>query len=268
MDRVQAIKKNWVAYLLVIRSAECALSEIPSGTIFQKPAIEAAAISTAFEIFSLLIGLAVENFSRNSAAKIHIDAREIARESELLIPEFKKIKVANPCNYQDFDPAKLWKYLEKHYDTQETNDKALEKIALDLIRRFSLDVSRNKIQIKSGRTCFTKWITNDEWIKSYKKVDVMDTSSEIDIRDTLASLGTIYKHFGDYGALQDTVRLGEKWFSEYVITSREIFGIGDNGDRIITFKSKFEFQFSEDTASRLQVFLESYAPGSIKASVD
>ena len=163
----------------------------------------------------------------------------------------------------EFDPAAFWAYLENTYGGQKGIDAANTQTAEKLIEAFWLKRSQ-KMEVKGGYVTLSRSVSLDSLDKKYGKIKLCYHSQE-SIRKCCLFLGQFCVWADLPGEAHDLNHLAGVFDNyDYRLESRKQYKCGLGNVVIVTFQSSFEFRLSKELASRLQLFIGTYAPHALK----
>jgi len=264
---VNKLKQDWDLYVSMIEEFNQRQSEFINNTsshIFSFTA-QTAPVHEALSIVEELAELAVKSFSPASA-KIEIDIQDLVSEINFPdsgdLPNWKRIWKENPCQLKDFDPVAVWNHLERKYNNSSSKNDAIAGIARTIAHSFA--THSQLPAMKAGKVCFSMTVWLDDIAKEFRKQNKLSFESKRNIVGVLTAMHSFFIHDEDVHNAALCMGAINKWQNDYAFSSRESTELDGSGSRLVCYLSKFEFQLSRDTASRLQVFMEFYAPGSTK----
>jgi len=214
---------------------------------------------TAKKYIQEIANLAEKEFSPKDAC-IQIDYEELY---DSYLPD----KYAENKCYNDLSLDDIWQALDKKYSGQNGVDSAYKKIASTIIDEFRLSADKVPVK-KAGYFSLNKSIYIDSFDKKYGK-NRLNYGTKDDIIKLLKALHA-FAGWLDDTQIQWSIngyinRLWNSTHDQDHIQSREKIKLG-NDIVIITYLTRFEFRFSPEVTSKLQIFLSTFAAHAFKKS--
>jgi hypothetical protein len=157
----------------------------------------------------------------------------------------------------NFDPAVLWKEIDRLFGGDKGKDQAYAQVAEILHRKFRM-AHEDKVKSVAGAVCLNINVYLDSFDKKYGK-NKLSYSSADDVSKAMTALAAFAK-WASRPQLAIELERHPFGYSSTEMEPRKRYPFGEREVEIITYTSRFEFRFSMELASELQVFIGSYGP--------
>ena len=202
----------------------------------------------AQHVFAQLILKAEQQFAP-SGARLNIEKFEVEEHFKLRDHDF-----------MNFCPVSVWDYLVKEYGTQG-EDLAYTQAADPIMKLFNIEPDQ-PIKTIGGQITLERRVWIDSFDKKFSNQNNLTYGCHTDIATLCNALSSFAVWSGNPILAADLKRFSSNLFHNKTITSRARYPLGSAKSpsiTVITFTTRFEFRFSEETGLKLQEFLYLYA---------